>query len=82
MKETGIIRALDNLGRIVLPIELRRKFDLNEKDELEIYVDNDQIILKKYNPSCIFCDSSEEIMEYEGKLICKSCAKKLSSKSK
>lgn len=55
MKSTGIIRKVDDLGRIVLPIELRRTLDISERDELEIYMENDQIILKKYEPSCIFC---------------------------
>ena len=54
MKATGIVRKVDELGRVVLPIELRRNLDINEKDALEIYVDEDKIILKKYEPECIF----------------------------
>ena len=55
MKSTGIVRQMDHLGRVVLPIELRRTLDIHEKDALEIYVDEDSIILKKYEPACIFC---------------------------
>ena len=60
MKSTGIVRKVDELGRIVLPIELRRTLDIAEKDALEIYVDGSTIVLKKYRPSCIFCDSSRD----------------------
>lgn len=55
MKSTGIVRKVDDLGRIVLPIELRRTLDINERDSIEIFVDGNQIVLKKYSPSCIFC---------------------------
>lgn len=58
MKATGIVRKVDELGRVVLPIELRRNLDIKEKDALEIYVDEDKIILKKYEPACIFCNQS------------------------
>ena len=58
MKSTGIIRKVDDLGRIVLPIELRRVLDIAERDELEIFMENDRIILQKYEPACIFCGSS------------------------
>ncbi len=77
MKSLGIIRKVDELGRIVLPIELRRKLDIEEKDSLEIYTDGDSVILKKYEPSCIFCGSSEGIFDFSGKNICSSCAKKI-----
>lgn len=82
MKSLGIVRKIDELGRIVLPVELRRKFDIDVKDSLEIYTDGDSIILKKYEPSCIFCASSEEIFDFNGKTVCRSCAQKLSSFSK
>lgn len=73
-KSTGIVRRIDELGRIVIPIELRRTMGIDEKDELEIYVDNDKIILKKYNPACIiFCGNTEGITDYKGKYICRSC---------
>ncbi len=77
MKSTGIVRKVDELGRIVLPIELRRTLDIAEKDSLEIYVDEDSIILKKYHPACIFCDSAQDIVTYKGKNICKSCVKEM-----
>ena len=55
MKSTGIVRKVDDLGRIVLPIELRRTLDIHERDSIEIFVDGNQIVLKKYSPACIFC---------------------------
>ena len=67
MKSTGIVRKVDELGRIVLPIELRRTLDIAEKDSLEIYVDESTIVLKKYEPACIFCDNAKNIINYKGK---------------
>ena len=78
MKSTGIIRKVDELGRIVLPIELRRTLDIAERDELEIYMENDQIILKKYEPSCIFCASERSLSSYKGKKICLECRRAMS----
>ncbi len=69
MKTTGVVRRLDELGRITLPIELRRNFQIGEKDPLEIYVEGDRIILKKYQDSDIFTGSKEDLIEYEGKMI-------------
>lgn len=77
MKSTGIVRKVDELGRIVLPIELRRTLDIAEKDSLEIYVDEDSIILRKYQPACIFCDNARDIVVYKGKNVCKDCIKSL-----
>ena len=77
MKSTGIIRKVDDLGRIVLPIELRRTLDIAERDELEIYMENDRIILQKYEPACIFCGSSQGLSAYQGKNVCKACIRKL-----
>lgn len=74
MKSTGIVRKVDDLGRIVLPIELRRTLDINEKDSLEIYVDGNQIILKKYEPACIFCNSAVDVLQFKGRNICTKCA--------
>ena len=79
MKSTGIVRKVDELGRIVLPIELRRTLDIAEKDALEIYVEGSSVILKKYRPSCIFCDGSKDIENYRGKNICANCMKELRS---
>lgn len=73
MKSTGIVRKVDELGRIVLPIELRRTLDIAEKDALEIYVEESSIILKKYEPACIFCDSAKNVSNYKGKNICAEC---------
>ena len=67
MKSTGIVRRVDELGRIVLPIELRRTLNIAEKDSLEIYVDGASIMLKKYQPACIFCDSAKDITVFKGK---------------
>lgn len=77
MKTIGIVRKVDELGRIVLPIELRRTLDIAVRDELEIYLDDDKVILRKYEPSCIFCASSRNLVTYEGKNICSQCIKKL-----
>lgn len=77
MKSTGIVRRVDELGRIVLPIELRRTLNIVEKDSLEIYVDGSSIILKKYQPACIFCDSAKEISVFKNKSICAHCLKEL-----
>lgn len=73
MKSTGIVRQMDSLGRIVLPVELRRTLDIAEKDSLEIYVDESSIVLKKYQPACIFCDNVRDIKNYKGKNICPDC---------
>ncbi len=77
MKSTGIVRRVDELGRIVLPIEIRRTLDIAERDELEIYTENDRIILQKYEPSCIFCSSSVGLVKYEGKNLCQDCVRKI-----
>ena len=73
MKKTGITRAIDEVGRIVLPKELRATMDLNTKDELDISVDGDRIILKKIQPSCIFCGNSENLVEFKENKLCRSC---------
>ena len=77
MKSTGIVRRVDELGRIVLPIELRRTLNIGEKDSLEIYVDGSNIMLKKYQPACIFCDSAKDSTLFKGKNICGSCLREL-----
>lgn len=73
MKATGIIRRLDDLGRIVLPIELRRSFGLNEHDRVEISVEEDRIVLKKYEPNCVLCGETMDLREFQGKLLCRKC---------
>ena len=77
MKSTGIVRRVDELGRIVLPVELRRTLNIAEKDSLEIYVDGTSIVLKKYHPACIFCNSARNITVFKGKNICARCLKEL-----
>ncbi len=77
MKSTGIVRKVDELGRIVLPKELREIFKIDRKDPLEIYVDGDSIILRKYEPACIFCGSANEVVNYMDKRICRECIEKL-----
>ena len=80
MKSTGIVRKVDELGRIVLPIELRRSLDIAEKDSLEIYVDDSgSIILKKHQPGCVFCGNAKDIRHFDGKNICISCIDKITS---
>lgn len=81
MKSTGIVRKVDELGRIVLPIELRRTLDIAEKDSLEIYVDGTSIVLKKYQPACVFCDSADGVVTYKGKNVCSLCIKELDALS-
>jgi transcriptional pleiotropic regulator of transition state genes len=80
MKSTGIVRKVDELGRIVIPIELRRTLDIEEKDSMEIYVSDDTIILKKYEPACIFCNEAKSIENYRGKNVCRNCIEELKGK--
>ena len=80
MKSVGIVRKVDELGRIVLPMELRRTFEIAEKDDMEIFVDGDMIILKKYEPACIFCDNTKDIIIHKGKKICPECIKEMQLK--
>ncbi len=77
MKSTGIVRTVDELGRIVLPIEMRRTLYIAERDALEIYVEGASVILKKYKPSCIFCDATKDISVFKGKNICPKCLRDL-----
>ena len=77
MKSTGVVRKLDDLGRIVSPIELRRTMDIGLRDTLEIFVEDDKIILKKYHPACIFCNDARDVIYYKDKLICKRCLEEL-----
>ena len=77
MKSTGIVRRVDELGRVVLPIELRRTFGIEEKDALEIYVDDDSIVLRKFAPACVFCGSTDDVVTYKGKTVCRGCVEEL-----
>lgn len=78
VKSTGIVRKVDELGRIVIPIELRRNLDIDEKDSLEIYVEDDHIILKRYSPACAFCSNAGGITVFKGRNICQNCLNELS----
>ena len=78
MKSTGIIRKVDELGRIVLPVELRRTLDIAERDELEIYLENDRVILQKFEYSCIFCGSSRGLITYRRENVCQGGIQKMS----
>ena len=81
MNSTGIIRNLDNMGRVVIPREIRKQLDMtNGTDSFEIFMDGDNIVLKKHKPFCVFCKSQEECIEFENQTVCKSCIKKLQLK--
>lgn len=82
MKATGIIRRVDELGRVVIPIEIRNQFNIVEKDPIEIYVDNSSIVLKKFEPNCVFCGSTNNLIEYKNKLVCDNCSKQLNTMHK
>lgn len=77
MKATGVVRKVDQLGRIVVPIELRKTMDLKLSDPLEIFVEDDMIYLKKYDPACVFCGNARDVFSYGGKLVCRKCASEL-----
>ena len=81
MKSTGIVRKVDELGRVVIPIELRRTLDIEQKDALEIYVDSDKIILRKYEPACVFCGNADEVTNFKGKNVCKECLNTMGTKA-
>lgn len=77
MKSTGIVRKVDELGRIVLPIEIRKVLDINVKDPIEIFTDDDKIVLRKYSPSCVFCGNANDIVYFNNKRICTACLEKI-----
>ena len=79
MKSTGIVRKLDELGRVVIPIELRNKFNISERDPIEMYVDGSNSVLKKYECNCIFCGNSNDLKDFKGKNICSNCLKKINT---
>lgn len=81
MKSTGIVRKVDELGRIVLPIELRRTLDIAVRDSLEIYVDGASVVLRKYQPACIFCDDAKDVINFKGKNVCPNCIKALQERT-
>ena len=77
MKSLGIIRRVDELGRIVLPIETRKLMGLETRDGVEIFVEDDRIVLKKYQPSCVFCGEAGGVVDFKGKKVCRDCIEKL-----
>ena len=77
MKSTGVVRRIDDLGRIVLPIEIRKNLNIGNRDAVEIFIDEDKVILKKYEPACIFCDNADDVILYCNKLVCRECVDKL-----
>ena len=80
--KTGTIRKIDTAGRIVLPKSIRNTFALKEDvDAVEIFVEGDSIILKKYTPNCMFCGGSEELIDFKGHRICSKCARELTGQS-
>lgn len=77
MKSTGIVRPVDELGRIVLPIEIRKTLDINPKDSLEIFIDDSKIVLQKYQPACVFCNEVDDVIYFNGKRVCAACIERL-----
>jgi len=79
LKSTGIVRKVDELGRVVIPIELRRTLGIEVKDALEIYVDSERIILKKYEPACLFCGNADDVKHFGSRIVCRECIDKLAN---
>ena len=77
MKSTGVVRRVDELGRIVLPIEIRKNLNIENRDTVEIFVEEDKIILKKFEPAGLFCGNADDVVMFGGKLICRECLEKL-----
>lgn len=73
LKSTGMLRQIDGLGRIVIPKEIRKNLDMNVKDEVEIYVEDDKIILKKHTKTCVFCGTTDNLVELNRKYVCTNC---------
>ena len=73
MKATGIVRPVDPLGRVVIPVELRRTLNIKTEDSLEVYVDGEYIMLKKYEPACVFCGDAKDVVNVKGKNVCRKC---------
>ncbi len=80
MKATGIVRKIDELGRVVLPIELRRTMNLEVRDPVEIFLDGDSIVLRKYENACLFCGGTHNLTTFRGKQICGECLRQLQEK--
>lgn len=80
LKTTGVVRKVDVLGRIVIPMEIRQAYDIKETDSLEIFVDDGRIVLRKYEPACIFCKNAENLISYKRKKICINCINEVRSR--
>lgn len=80
MRATGIVRKIDELGRIVLPIELRRTMNLNERDPVEIFLEGESIVLRKYEAACVFCGGTHSLVVFQGKQVCSDCLRQLREK--
>lgn len=78
MKSTGIVRKIDELGRIVLPIEMRHTMHIEPRDSVEIFVEGNSIILRKYEQECVFCGSTKKVSSFKGRCVCENCRKELS----
>lgn len=77
-----MVRAVDKMGRVVIPKEIRSQLGIqNDVDSFEIYMEGDSVILRKYQPTCIFCDNIADSIEFGGHTVCKNCIEKLSQLS-
>ncbi|MCK8825494.1 AbrB/MazE/SpoVT family DNA-binding domain-containing protein [Fuchsiella alkaliacetigena] len=81
MKSVGIVRKIDNLGRITIPKEVRNSFDIEVGDPVEILVDEDEVIFKKYSPPCVFCGNTDNVIDYKSEIICLNCVNKLKERA-
>ncbi len=79
MKRAGDLCKIDKLGRIVIPVRLRKQFDLKSEDTLEIFTDNDSIILQRYIPSCVLCGNDEDLIDFKGKCVCHNCISEITN---
>ena len=77
IKSTGIVRRIDDLGRLVLPKELRYTLDILERDELEVFTQGEYILLRKYSPACVFCGNEDSVQQFKGKCVCTGCIQTL-----
>ncbi|MDF9406907.1 MAG: Transition state regulatory protein AbrB [Pelotomaculum sp. PtaB.Bin013] len=77
MKATGLVRKIDDLGRVVIPAEIRRIMGIDEKNPIEIYTEFDKIILRKYEPTCTFCGTTIDVQSYQGKIVCRKCVQEV-----
>ncbi len=82
LKSTGIVRKIDELGRVTLPSELRKTLNIDVKDGLEIFIEGNTIVMKKYEPSCIFCGNARNVINYKEKNICADCMEELKNSAK